>query len=65
MTAGARNAILEAMAAMLPSATCTPALRSAGCVGFPVANGDLHRLQAFGAAHAGVCAKILDDGTRP
>jgi hypothetical protein len=65
MTAGARNAILEAMAAMLPSATGTRALRGAGCFGFPVANGDLHTLQAFGAARADVCATILDDGTCP
>jgi hypothetical protein len=65
MTAGARNAILGAMAATLPSATCTPALRGAGWFRFPVAAGDLHRLQAFDAAHAGVCSKILDDGTCP
>ncbi len=65
MTAGATNAILEAMAATLPSATRTPTLRDAGRWGFPVANGDLHTLQAFGAAHAGMCSKTLDDGTCP
>jgi hypothetical protein len=51
------------MAATLPSATCTTALRGAGCYGFPVAGGDLHTLQAFGADYAGMCSKILDDGT--
>ncbi|MFZ0228723.1 MAG: hypothetical protein WA622_06995 [Mycobacterium sp.] len=51
------------MAAAHPSATSTPTLRGAGCYGFPVASGDLHTQQAFGAAHAGVCSKILDDGT--
>jgi hypothetical protein len=61
MTAGARNAILGAMAATLPSATCTPALRGAGCYGFPVASGDLRTLQAFGTEHAGMRAMILDD----
>jgi hypothetical protein len=49
------------MAATLPSATCTPALRGAGCYGFPVASGDLRTLQAFGTEHAGMRAKILDD----
>ena len=63
MTAGAGNAILGAMAAMLPSTTCTPALREAGC--FPVANGDLHMLQAVGAAHAAIYYKVLDNGTCP
>ena len=51
------------MAATHPFATCTPALRGAGCYGFLVASGDLHTLQALGAAHAGMCSKILDDGT--
>ncbi|MGA9490329.1 MAG: hypothetical protein WBV80_08770 [Mycobacterium sp.] len=51
------------MAAMLPSTTCTPALREAGC--FPVANGDLHMLQAVGAAHAAIYYKVLDNGTCP
>ncbi|HXB87259.1 hypothetical protein [Mycobacterium sp.] len=51
------------MAATHPSATRTPALRGAGCCGFPVASGDLHTLAAFGAEHAGMCSKILDDGT--
>jgi hypothetical protein len=65
MTAGARNAILGAMAAMLPSATCTPAPRGTGRCGFPVASGDLDTLQVVGAAHAGTCSNILDDGTCP
>jgi hypothetical protein len=63
MTTGARNAILGAMAAMLPSATCTPAPRGSGRCRFPVAVGDLDTLQVVGAADAGRCAKILDDGT--
>jgi hypothetical protein len=53
------------MAATHPYATCTPALRGAVCYGFLIASGDLHTLQAFGAAHAGMCSKILDDGTCP
>jgi hypothetical protein len=54
MTARARNAILGAMVATLPSARGTPA--------FPVASGDLHTLQVLGAAHAGTCSKIREDG---
>jgi hypothetical protein len=63
MTAGGRNAILEAMAATLPAATCTPALRGAGCYGFAVASGDLHPLQVVRAEHAGTSIKIRDDRT--
>jgi hypothetical protein len=63
MTAGAGNAILVAMAATLPSAPCTPALRGAGCCGFAVASGDLHPLQVVRAEHAGMCSTVLDDGT--
>jgi hypothetical protein len=65
MTVGARNAILGAMAAMLPSAMCTAAPRGSGCFGFPVANGDRHTLQVVGAARAGACSKIPEDGTYP
>ena len=63
MTAGARNAILKAMAATVPSATCTPALRGAGRYSFPVASGDSDTLQVVGAADAVTYSKILGDGT--
>jgi hypothetical protein len=63
MTAGDRNAILEAMAPTLPCATCTPALRGAGCYGFAVASGDPHPLQVVRAEHAGMSIKIRDDRT--
>jgi hypothetical protein len=63
MTAGAMYAILGAMAATLPSATGTPAPRGAGRGGFPVASSDLDTLQVVGAAHAGTCSKVLDNGT--
>jgi hypothetical protein len=65
MTAGGGNVILEAMAATLPSATCTPTLRGAGCHGFAVASGDLHPLQVVRAEPAGKSIGIRDDRTAP
>jgi hypothetical protein len=56
-------AILGAIAARLPSAAGKPAPRGAGRGGFPVAASNLDILQVVGAAHAGTCSKVLDNGT--
>jgi hypothetical protein len=60
MTVALGNAILVVMVAALPSATCTPVLR---CYRYPVASDGVHTLNASGAEHAGMCSKVLDDGT--
>jgi hypothetical protein len=60
MTVALGNAILVVMVATLPSAMCTPVLR---CYRYPVASDRVHTLNASGAEHAGMCSKVLDDGT--